>query len=57
MDQDNIYLTQNTLSFKRKGTVNRRATIFAGDFDPETDDLIHKNYTKGKNDLKRQEKL
>ena len=44
-------------SFKRRGTLNRRATIFAGDFDDETDQVIKKEYNKNKNDLKKLEKL
>lgn len=49
-------LTMNSLGLRRKGTVNRRATIFAGDFDMD-DEIIQRNYTKNRNDLKRSEKL
>ena len=44
------------LVFKKSQTLNRRATIFAGDFDDD-DQLIHNSNLKSYFELKKQDKL
>lgn len=56
MDYTLMTTTKNT-EIRRKQTMNRRATIFAGDVDSLTDQFIDKKHTKTRNDLKRLEKL
>lgn len=59
LDAPNTYMdypmmtTQKNTEIRRKQTMNRRATIFAGDVDSLTDQFIEKKHTKTKNDLKR----
>ena len=49
--------TSKNTEMRRKHTINRRATIFAGDIDSIADSFIEKTHTKTANDLKRLEKL
>ena len=45
------------IGFKKSQTLNRRATIFAGEFDADDRLVTHNSNLKGYYELKKQEKL